>query len=412
MNTGKQGRVRVGQAAAALVAAVLALGACGGSSGSNGPVLVGASLSLSGDFSADGQAFQRGYELWASYQNAHGGLLGRKVKLDIVSDGSSPSQVTTNYQKLINVDHVDLTIGPFSTLLSVPAQKVAHRYGYALIVGAGGGPAAFSAGLHNYFDVSLPVVGNLLPFARWVASLPPGQRPATAAYPTSNDPFTQPEIPPAQKIMEAAGIKTVYANTFPAEVTDYTPIASAVAASGAEAVVLGSVDVPTVSAFINAFAQRHYDPKAFIATGGPDQGDAFTKAVGAGNANGVMVPNPWYPGAQIPRSQQMVRAYIARYGGSPSDINSDVVEGYSVGEVLAQAVQATGSLDNTKLINYLHGGAKLQSAQGPVTFNSVGQNFSQTAYVFQWQGSNFVQVIPTSAAGSTRVLYPKPAWGA
>ena len=40
------------------------------------PITIGASLSLTGDFSADGQAFERGYQLWADYVNTHGGLLG------------------------------------------------------------------------------------------------------------------------------------------------------------------------------------------------------------------------------------------------------------------------------------------------------------------------------------------------
>jgi len=43
-------------------------------------VVIGTSLSLSGDFSADGQAFQRGYQLWASDINKAGGLLGKKIK--------------------------------------------------------------------------------------------------------------------------------------------------------------------------------------------------------------------------------------------------------------------------------------------------------------------------------------------
>ena len=77
---------------------------------------------------------------------------------------------------------------------------------------------------------------------------------------------------------------------FPAEVTDFTPIASQVASTNADLVVLGSVDVPTVSAFTHAFIQQHYNPKAFIATAGPDQGAQFVKAVGAGNENGIFVP--------------------------------------------------------------------------------------------------------------------------
>ena len=72
-------------------------------------------------------------------------------------------------------------------------------------------------------------------------------------------------------------MKTVYYKVFPAEATDYTPIADAVAAAKAQVVVLGSVDVPTVSAFMQAFEQAHYNPKAFIATAGPDQGATFIK---------------------------------------------------------------------------------------------------------------------------------------
>ena len=65
------------------------------------PVVIGISLSLSGDFSDSGKAAMRGYQLWASVVNAHGGLLGSQVKLKIVDDTSSPTQVVTNYQNLI-----------------------------------------------------------------------------------------------------------------------------------------------------------------------------------------------------------------------------------------------------------------------------------------------------------------------
>jgi branched-chain amino acid transport system substrate-binding protein len=385
-------------------------GSGGGASGS--PVVIGASLSLSGDFSADGTAFERGYKLWAADINKTGGLMGHPVKLDIVSDASSPAQVVSNYQKLISSDHAKLVFGPFSTLLTVPSSKVVNRYGYAFVEGAGGAPAAFGNGLHNIFDVSLPVVDNLVPFAKWVSGLPASQRPKTAAYATSDDPFTQPQIPGAQKLMSAAGIKTVYNKVFPAEVTDYAPIASAVASSHADAVVLGSVDVPTVSAFIHAFIQQHYNPKVFIATAGPDQGADFLKAIGGqANAEGIMYPNGWYPSYVNSQSQKMVSEYVAKYGGSPADVNADVAEAYSVGQVVAQAVAANHSLDNAKIISYLHSGVTLNSVQGPVKFNSLGENGAAAAFVFQWQKGNQVQVLPVGAAGSKPPTYPKPNWG-
>jgi branched-chain amino acid transport system substrate-binding protein len=383
-------------------------GAGGGKSSS--PITIGTSLSLSGDFAADGQAFQKGYQLWVHDQNAKGGLLGHPIKLSVLSDASSPAQVVTNYQRLIGSDHVALAFGPFSTLLTAPSARVAARFGYAFVEGAGGAPAVFTQGLHNVFDVSIPVKLNLVTWAQWIASLPASQRPKTAAYATVDDPFTQPQIPAAQTILQAAGVKTVYSKVFPEEAADYTPIAGQVASTHADAFVLGSVDVPTVSAFEHAFIQQHYEPKAFIATSGPDQGATFVKAVGAGNENGIMVPNGWYPGFQKPDSQQMVREYIAKYGGSASDVNADVAEAYSVGQVVAEAVAATHSLDNSKIIAYLHSGVTLDSVQGPVRFDSLGENTAQKTLTFQWQNGALVQSLPTTAAGSKTPTYPKPAW--
>jgi branched-chain amino acid transport system substrate-binding protein len=197
---------------------------------------------------------------------------------------------------------------------------------------------------------------------------------------------------------------------FPAEVADFAPVAGKIAGSNADAVVLGSVDVPTVSAFVHTFIQQHYNPKIFIATAGPDQGAAFVNAVGKGNANGIFVPNGWYPGFQKPDSQKMVNEYIAKYGGSASDVNADVAEAYAVGQVLAQAVQATNGFDQAKITSYLHSGVTLDSVQGPVKFDSLGENTAQKTLTFQWQNGTLTQALPTTAAGSKPPILPKPNW--
>ena len=411
---------------AVTVLGLSALAACTSSSTSNGtpvatsqptgPITIGASLSLTGDFSADGQAFKRGYELWAKDVNAHGGILGRKVELTILNDGSLPNQVVTNYQTLFGADHVQLAFGPFSSLLTNPASSVAARFGMALVEGAGGAPSVFDTPSnqadHNVFDVSLPIADEMLPFVNWIASLPAIERPKTAAYPMAEDPFADPPVQLVQTELQKLGIRTVYSNTFPEEVADYKGPADQVAASRAELVVLGSTDVPTVGAFMQAFEQQHYTPRMFIAAAGPDQGDAFTSAVGTGNADGMMVPDGWYPGYANPTSQQMVREYVAQFGGTTSGVNADVAEAYSVGQVVAQAVKATGGTANAKIITYLHSGVPLTTVQGPVKFDALGENGAAAAFVFQWQKGNFRQVLPSRTTGSVSITTTKPPWAA
>lgn len=404
---------RLFSSACILASLALLLAGCsiggGNSTGANtSPIVIGVSLSLSGDFSADGLAFQQGYQLWADYTNAHGGLLGRQVKLKILSDASDPQQVTTNYQTLINTDHVDLVFGPFSTLLTKPASVIANRYGYAMPEGAGGGPSVFQRGLNNVFDVSLPVANNLVAFAHYITSLPANQRPTTAAYATEDDPFTQPQVDTARAILEQAGITTVYKNVYPAETTDYKPIGDAIIASKAQVVVTGTL-LPDIAAFINEFKAQHYNPQALIATAGPDQGTQFLQAVGGkSTAEGVLVPNGWWPDLNAPQNATMVQAYIAKYGGDKSGISSDVAEAWSVGQVVAQAVTENQSLDQSKLIATLHSGT-FQSCQGPVKFDASGQNTLAQGYLFQWQGGNFIPVFPASVATSP-IQFPKTAW--
>ena len=195
---------RTARTAAVTILAAASVAACGLSSTgtpstSNGgpsgtPIKVGISLSETGQFSADGQASLRGYQLWAADVNSNGGLLGRPVKLVVLNDNSDPTTVKKNYNILITQDHVNLTLGPFSSLLTVPAAKMANQHGYAMTAGSATAPSVYTAKLPNLFSTSAPVARQMVPFANWVAALPPGQRPKTAAYAMVADPFADPPV--------------------------------------------------------------------------------------------------------------------------------------------------------------------------------------------------------------------------
>lgn len=401
-----------------LIMLLLTCSACGSSTGTTTPgapnqaqppIKIGISLSLSGDFSGDGKAFQQGYQLWADSVNKNGGLLGRKVDLLIASDASSTTQVVTNYQKFITVDHVDLVLGPYSTLLTKPSAVLASRYGYPMIEGAGGGPSIFTQGLHNLFDVSPPIANQMVSFAQYVLAMPAAQRPTTIAYATQDDPFAQPMVDTARKQLEQGGVKTASYQVYPAETSDFTPIAQKIIASKAEVVVLGCF-LPDLISLIQTFKQQHYNPKAIIASAGPDVGAQFTGPIGgATTAEGIMNPSNWYPKLTTSENQQMVKDFLAKFGGSANDISVDVAEAYSVGQVLVQAANKIHSIDRTRLISELHSNDTFQTVQGPVKFNDRGENTALQAYIFQWQKGAFIPVYPADQAASPPE-FPKPNW--
>lgn len=374
-----------------------------------GPIVIGASIANSGDFSADGKPTAQGYQLWADTINKQGGLLGRQVKLDLVNDNSSPEGVTTAYQKLINVDHVNLTVGPFADLTAVAAAKVAARSGYALIEGSGTAVAVFQQGLTNIFSVSLSAKNYMVSFAEYILSLPASQRPKTAAYATQDDPFLVPQLDSARELLERGGIKTVAYLKYPTETSDYTPYAQKVVASGADLVMLGTF-TPDSIAYVKAFKQQHYNPKVLIAASGPDQGDQFTGPIGGTKvAEGIFVPNGgWYAGINTYQNAQFQQDYIAKYGGSAADISSDTVQAYSVMQVLTQAVNKIHSIDNSKLMDELRTDA-FDTLQGPVKFAPDGENTTAVAFLFQWQKGNLIPVYPAEHA-QANPEYPKAQW--
>ena len=391
----------------------LTLTACGGTTTSatpspGTPITIGVSVSLTGDFSGDGKALEQGYDLWAQDVNAKGGLLNHKVTMKYVDDASSTQQVVTNYTNLITSDKVDLVFGPFSSLLTIPASTVVDRYGYAFPEPAGGGPSVFNRGLTSIFFVQPAAVeDNLVSYTKWLLSLPAGQRPASAAYATQDDPFTQPQIDKAKSLLEAGGITTSYYKVYPAETHDFTALAQQVINSKADAVILGT-QLPDALAFPQAFVQQHYNPKTIIETTGPDQGASFSGPLGA-NTEGIMVPAGWTPSATAYGNDNFVKEFIAKNGGAAADISADAAEAYSVGQVVDQAATKANSIDNGKLITQLHKGT-YNTIQGPMSFDATGKPVGGVGvYIEQWQGGKAIFVYPASVAAA-QPQYPKKNW--
>src|SRR5471032_2593241 len=346
---------RKGGVAVAVASIALALGACASSNNNSGasastssgaPLVIGASISLTGDFADSGKAVQRGYQLWANEVNAKGGVLGRKVTMKIVDDASSPTQVVSNYQNLINRDKVNLVFGPFSSLLTVPASQVAKRYSYAFLEPAGGGPKVFAQKLDNLFFVQpAPVVKSGDVFADWILSLPAANRLKTAAYAELDDPFAAPIAENIRARFEAAGIKTVYKQVYPAETQDFSAIIDRVASKKPDVLVSGTQSEDAY-AQVKSLIQLKFSPKFMFMSNGANSPVEFPSKVGAGNVNGVMSAGDWFPTSTAAGSAEFTAAYIAKFGGTADQIDNSSAEAYAAGQVLEAVAKKAGKLDN------------------------------------------------------------------
>lgn len=369
--------------------------------------MIGISLPLTGDFAEPGQGVQRGYEAWAAYVNEHGGMLGRPVELKILDDQSNADRVAADYERLINQDGVDLVVGPFSTRLVIPAAQVAQDYGFLFVEPAGAADEVFEQGFEHVFYAAPAVASDHYNhLVEYILAMPEDERPATAAYASMDDPFSQATAYGLRDQLQEAGVETLVDAVYPPNTTDFSGIAAQIADSGADLVVGGSQYQDAVN-MVLALQQLGYQPKMAVFSGGPTNPD-FVDAVG-GRADGILTPNGYTPIAPWPSNVEFVEYYTDIHGNPPSE---DEANAWTTGQVVMAAVEAVGCADpdpecQSQLIEWLHSN-EVDTVVGPLSWDADGR--PQGAHLIQQIQDGAAVIVLPADAQEAELVYPMPAW--
>src|SRR6185503_10331185 len=143
------------RALGALVVA-LALAASGLPATAQGPIKIGASLSLTGTYAQPGRFQHGGYQLCEKDLNAKGGLLGRQVQFVVYDDQSMPNTGVRLYEKLITEDKVDAVMGPYSSAISEAVANVTEKYSKVNVSPLAATTSIFKKGRKYMFMVISP----------------------------------------------------------------------------------------------------------------------------------------------------------------------------------------------------------------------------------------------------------------
>lgn len=393
--------VRRGLGAAAL-SGVMALGlaACvddgdDGGAGSDGDaIVIGTSLPLTGEFSQPGQAAEEGYQVWKETVNENGGLLGRDVEIVVKDDASNQNTIVSDYNALISRDKVDLLLGTFSSLLNLPASAVAERNGMLYVEPAGGSPDMFTRGYQYLFFAQQSTADRQgLVFADWVTNLPEDQRPKTAAYPTLDDPFAQPVVEGVKAILEEAGIRTVYEETYAIDTKNFDTIVNAMKNADPDLVVHGAQFEDGIG-LTRSMLKADFTPGMFFETNAPSFADQYSEGIGAENTEGAMFAVSHSPDADTPGNADFVAKYEEMFGGVPAE---DAADAYAAGQVLQAAVEAVGSIDDQEALADWLRENEVETILGPLSWNEDGSPTGDFL-IGQWQNGKAEIVLPPDAS--------------
>jgi branched-chain amino acid transport system substrate-binding protein len=377
----------------------------GGDEASGDPITIGISLPLTGEFSEPGTAAQAGYETWAEDVNSSGGLLGRPVELIIRDDASDVNTANSDYERLITTENVDLVFGPFSSKLVIPTSEVAERYEMLFVEPAGGAEEVFTRGL-EYLFFAQPAVSSKQGdnFVDYIMSLPEDERPQTVAYQLLDDPFVSSAVEAMREKFEAEGLETVYNEIHPNAQVDFAPLANAIADADPDMVVGGTIFEDSVG-LVRGMQEIGFQPDAAFFTTGPSL-PSFGEALGDA-ANGVFAAVGWSADADIPTNPEFVESYTALHDGEPAE---DAANAYTVGQIVAQAVEAVGGVDDQAALRDHIRETTFETVVGDISFDDAGR--PQGSYmVLQWQDGQIETVLPEDSPAKTAdPIFPKPEW--
>lgn len=383
----------------------------GATAGSDEPIVVGSTLSLSGAFAATGKIHEIAGKLFVDRLNAAGGLLGRQVRWVVRDDESDQAKVSTLYEQLITQDQVDLIIGPYATPNILSAMAVAQRHGFIL---------------PHHTSVLAPLMDYECQFPGWsigpepnkfvpnqlfdaVASLP--NPPAKVAILTNQNGSTdyvsygsEQDRTGAVSIAKERGLQVVAEVRYPPATTDWTPIATQVRDAAPDLVINNGLGVDPVN-LLQAMTQLNYRPplmfSLFPAPGPP---------LGLGDvADGLLSVTIFEPDRSTldrldPEAAEIVDEFQKR--AEAADLPYTVFEtqaaaSWTAWEILVDAVEGSKGLDQKKLCDQLHDKGATTTFNGDLTFDPKVNNFWPTTQAIkQIQGSDWVTVWPKDKAAA------------
>lgn len=386
------------------------------------PIKIGFSMSLTGPLSPNGKQALLGLQIWEEHINSTGGLLnGRPVKLVYYDDQSQSAPVPGIYTKLLDVDKVDLLLGPYATVPSAAAMPVVMQKQKLFII-------LFGLGVNTEFKYDkffamIPSGPDPKPsfttgFFEIAAAQNP--KPQTVAFIAADQEFSKNACDGAKDNAKKIGLRTVYDRSYPPNTTDFTPVMRGVAAANPDVVTVCSYPLDSVG-IVKATNEINFKPKLI---GGAMVG---LQATGIKNQLGSLLNGwtnyeTWVPDKKMyyAGTEDFFKKYQSKAPGAGVDALGYYLGGwgYAYAQVLEQAVKGAKTLNDAQLADYIKKN-KFKTIHGDIEFGANGEwktsGMLQVQYhnikagtptVETWRGMDYQTVLTPANLKTGNLIYP------
>ena len=359
------------------------------------PLVVGAVLPQTGQLADLAADMQKALQLWQENRNAEGGLLGRRIELKILDDGSEASASTRLYEQLIDAERVDLLLGPFGSAATVSAAAVVERRRRVLVNVTGVTGNTQRAGTRYVFQVPAPAaeygagalaVVKAAGYQRVhvVARNDPGAREAAARFVAQANAAG----------LEAPAVEPAAVGQIPVQ------IAKARSRDAQAWIAFGQPE--DAAEMIKAFKRVGYAPWIFLAQGAAEP--RFIALVGR-DAEFTLGISPYEPRFKTRGNDAFVQAWRKRW---PADPGTVAATSYAAALVLEAGVRKAQGVDTERLRAAL-AALELDTPIGPYRVDADGMQVGAKPAIVQILNGKREIVWPEALA-TAKWRLPYPRW--
>jgi branched-chain amino acid transport system substrate-binding protein len=385
---------------ALVIALVMAVGSVPATA--QGPIKIGASLSLTGTYAKLGKNQHEGYQLCQKDLNAKGGVLGRKIEFVVYDDQSMPATAVRLYEKLITEDKVEGVMGPYSSPVTEAVANVTEKYKKVMVSPLAATTSIFKKTPRRQYIFM--VISPAEVYLEGLIDMAAKRGLKTVAVVNEDTLFSKAAASGAAELAKKKGLQVVYQEAYPKGNTDFSALLTKVKATNPD-VIAAATYFDDAVALTRQMRELSVNPKMYGVTVGGDLPEFYDTL--KQNAEYIYGATQWEPTLPYPGNQEFFDTYKKEFGHEPSYHSA---AGYAGCLIYAEAVKRAGSLDADKVREQL---LKLETKTifGEYKVDADGFQVAHKMVTFQWQGEKKVTVWPDDLAKG-KAKFPTPPWNA
>ncbi|MEJ8573268.1 amino acid ABC transporter substrate-binding protein [Microbaculum marinum] len=376
-------------------------------------VTLGSAISLTGNYSTNGEHTQRGYDLAVEKINEAGGVkIGDKtyrLEVKYYDDESTPARGAELAERLVKQDGIKLILGPYGSGLTKAVAPITEELQVPMVEANGASRSLFTNGWKYIFatlSTSEQYLSSAIDLAAQNAEAL-GKEPGDikVAVVVENDPFSADVRAGVIEDMKKYGMKLVIDDQFPREINDMSATLTKVKALKPDVLIVSGHSKGATTAIRQLSEQKVSVP--VVAMTHCDSADIIGNFGAASEY--TLCATQWAPTLAYKddlfgSAGDYAKTFEEKYGYEPP---YQAAESSAAVQVFADALERAGSTDPQAVRDAL-AETDIETFYGKIKFDETGKNIAKPMALYQVLDGQYKIVAPADVA-ETKAVIPRPA---